>query len=112
MVDTDHGSLIAAQRSYFFASNTRLIGWRREQLNAIRTTIDESRAAMYEAVGHDLRPNQIDTELVDVDFTIRETDDPLKHLHEWLAIEHVPTPVVMQPAHVRSRGWRCSGPAS
>jgi aldehyde dehydrogenase (NAD+) len=34
---------------------------------------------------------------------IREVDHALKHLHDWMKIEREPTPVVMQPAHVRVR---------
>jgi aldehyde dehydrogenase (NAD+) len=58
---------------------------------------------MYDALWQDLRRNRTDADLMDVDYNIREAEYALKHLPDWLKIEHVPTPVVMQPAHVRVR---------
>jgi aldehyde dehydrogenase (NAD+) len=58
---------------------------------------------MYDALWQDLRRNRTDADLMDVDYNIREAEYALKHMPDWLKIEHVPTPVVMQPAHVRVR---------
>jgi aldehyde dehydrogenase (NAD+) len=58
---------------------------------------------MYDALWQDLRRNRTDADLMDVDYNIREAEYALKHLPDWPKIEHVPTPVVMQPAHVRMR---------
>jgi aldehyde dehydrogenase (NAD+) len=58
---------------------------------------------MYDALWQDLRRNRTDADLMDVDYNIREAEYALRHLPDWLKIEHVPTPVVMQPAHVRVR---------
>jgi hypothetical protein len=38
----------------------------------IKTMIDESRDAMYEALWHDLRRNRVDADLMNVDYNIRE----------------------------------------
>ena len=68
---TDYASLVSGQREYFKTGNTRPVAWRIEQLNAIKTMIDESRDDMYEALWHDLRRNKVDADLMDVDFNIR-----------------------------------------
>ena len=103
MAGPDYASLVAGQRAYFLSGKTRPVAWRVEQLKAIRTMIDESRDAMCEALWHDLRRNETDADLMDVDFNIREVDHALDHLDNWLKIEHVHTPVVMEPAHVSVR---------
>ena len=103
MSTRDYAGLVAGQRAYFKAGNTRPVAWRIEQLNAIKTMVDESRDAMYEALWHDLRRNNTDADLMDVDCSIREAQYALDHLHEWMKVEHEPTPLVMQPGHVRVR---------
>jgi aldehyde dehydrogenase (NAD+) len=40
---------------------------------------------------------------MDVDFNIRDAGYAPAHRHDWIKIEKVPTPVVMQQAHVRVR---------
>jgi len=41
---------------------TRPVEWRIEQSQAIKTMIDESRDAMYDALWHDLRRNKTDAD--------------------------------------------------
>ena len=65
--------------------------------------IDESRDAMYEALWHDLRRNRTDADLMDVDYNIREAEYVLKHLHDWVKPGREPTPLLMEPGHVRVR---------
>jgi acyl-CoA reductase-like NAD-dependent aldehyde dehydrogenase len=99
----DYSRLVAGQRAYFKAGHTRPVAWRVEQLNAIKTMIDESRDAMYEALWHDLRRNKTDADLMDVDYNIREAEYALKHLHDWMKPVKEPTPLLMEPGHVRVR---------
>jgi acyl-CoA reductase-like NAD-dependent aldehyde dehydrogenase len=99
----DYSKLVAGQRAYFKAGHTRPLEWRIGQLNAIRKMIDESRDAMYEALWHDLRRNKTDADLMDVDYNIREAEYALKHLHHWVKPVHEPTPLLMEPGHVRVR---------
>ena len=100
---TDYASLVSRQRAYFKAGNTRPAEWRIEQLNAITRMIDESREDMYEALWQDLRRNKTDADLMDVDYNIREAKYALDHLQDWMKPVRVPTPIVMEPAHVRVR---------
>lgn len=99
----DYSALVAGQRGYFKAGNTRPAAWRIEQLNAIKTMVDESREEMYEALWHDLRRNRVDADLMDVDYNIREAEYALKHLHDWMKPVREPTPLLMEPGHVRVR---------
>ena len=99
----EYSKLVAGQRAYFKAGHTRPVEWRVEQLKAIRRMIDESRDAMYEALWHDLRRTRTDADLMDVDYNIREADYALKHLHDWMKPVREPTPLLMEPGHVRVR---------
>jgi aldehyde dehydrogenase (NAD+) len=99
----DYTSLVSGQREYFKAGHTRPAAWRIEQLNAIKTMIDESRDDMYEALWHDLRRNKTDADLMDVDYNIREAEYALKHLDEWMKPDRIHTPLLMEPGHVRLR---------
>ena len=65
--------------------------------------INENRDAMYKALWHDLRRNNTDADLMDVDYNIREVDHALDHLDAWMKPEHIQTPLVMEPGHVRVR---------
>lgn len=40
---------------------------------------------------------------MDVDYNIREADYALKHLGDWIKTVHEPTPLPMDPGHVRVR---------
>ena len=103
MSTPDYATLVEGQRSYFTAGRTRPVSWRIEQLKALKRMVDESRDAMYEALWHDLRRNRVDADGMDVDYSIREADYALEHLHEWMEEEHIATPLLMQPGHVRVR---------
>ncbi len=102
-IAADYADLVARQRSYFKAGKTRPAAWRIEQLEAIKTMIDESRDDMYEALWHDLRRNKTDADLMDVDYNLREAEYALKHLHDWMKPVKEPTPLLMEPGHVRVR---------
>jgi aldehyde dehydrogenase (NAD+) len=99
----EYQALVDRQRAYFKAGNTRSIEWRRDQLEALKRMIDESRDAMYDALWKDLRRNRTDADLMDVDYNIREAEHALHHLHHWMKPEREHTPIVMEPAHVRVR---------
>ena len=102
MSEADYTSLVARQRTYFKAGNTRPVSSRVEQLKALRAMIDVSRDAIYQAVWDDLRRNRTEADLMDVDWSVREADYALDHLHDWLKEDHVHTPLLMEPGQL----WR------
>ena len=99
----DYAAVVARQREFFKAGKTRPVEWRVEQLKRVQTMVDESRDDMYAALEHDLRRNRTDSDLIDVDYSIREAQYALDHLHDWLKVEKEPTPLLMKPGHVRVR---------
>lgn len=98
MADIDYSDLVAGQRAYFKAGQTRPVAWRMEQLKAIKAMIEASRGAMREALWHDLRRNETDADLMDIDINIHEAEFALAHLHDWIKPRREATPIVMEPA--------------
>jgi aldehyde dehydrogenase (NAD+) len=99
----DYAALVNSQRAYFKAGNTRPLDWRIEQLKAIKAMIEASRDPMREALWHDLRRNETDADLMDIDINIHEAEFALAHLHDWMKPRRENTPIVMEPGHVRVR---------
>lgn len=65
--------------------------------------MEENRGAIREALWHDLRRNETDADLMDIDINVHEAEFALAHLHEWIKPRHEATPIVMEPGHVRVR---------
>ena len=103
MSTPDFSQLVADQRAYFNSGATRPVEWRVAQLNAMKTMIYENREAIYDALWHDIRRNDYDSDLMDVDFSINEAQYALKHLHKWVKPERMHTPLVFEPGHIRVR---------
>jgi aldehyde dehydrogenase (NAD+) len=103
MTAPDYSQLVADQRAYFLSGATRPVTWRREQLEALKTLLSDNRDRFYTALHDDLRRNQVDADLMDVGFCIKEAEYALKHMHEWMKVVREPTPLVLEPGHVRVR---------
>lgn len=54
-------------------------------------------------MGQDLRRNETDADLMDIDINVHEAEFALAHLHDWIKPRHEATPIVMEPGHVRVR---------
>src|SRR5262245_7833142 len=103
MKKPDYTSLVAGQRGHFLAGRTRAIEWRIGQLNALKAMLEENRRAFYEALRHDLRRNDYDSDLMDVQYCINEADYALKHIHDWVEPKGIHTPLAFQPGQVKLR---------
>jgi aldehyde dehydrogenase (NAD+) len=103
MSEPDYTSLVAGQRAYFLAGKTRPLEWRVEQLKALKAMFEENREELFEALRHDLRRNEWDSDLMDVAFCVREADYALEHLDDWVKPQRIHTPALFEPAHVRLR---------
>jgi aldehyde dehydrogenase (NAD+) len=96
----DYTSLVQGQRRYFKMGKTKPVSWRVEQLKAIKAVIEASRNAMRDALWHDLRRNETNADLMDIDINVHEAEFALAHLHDWVNPRHEATPIVMEPGHV------------
>lgn len=99
MSELDYTQLVADQRAYFRAGNTRPIAWRKSQLLALKAMFKENRQAMRDALYEDLRRNPVDADLMDIDFCVNDADHALEHLDQWVTPEQVELPPVLDPGH-------------
>ena len=99
----DYTDLVAGQRAHFLSGATRPVAWRRAQLKALKALLEDNRGRFYSALHEDLRRNQVDADLMDVGFSIKEAEYALEHLESWLKPEHAPTPLVLKPGRIRVR---------
>src|SRR5215468_4786551 len=99
----DYPGLVAGQRAYFRSGATRPAGWRRQQLEAMKALLADNRGRLFAALGQDLRRNDVDSDLMDVGFCIKEAEYALRHLRHWMQAGHKPAPLPLEPGHVRVR---------
>ena len=92
-----------AGRAYFISGATRGADWRRGQLEALKALLEENRESFLAVLRDDLHRNDVDSELMDVGFCVKEAEYALKHMHDWMKPEREPTPVILEPGHVRVR---------
>jgi len=99
----DYTDLVAGQREYFCSGATRPVEWRRGQLEAMKALLADNRDRFFAALGQDLHRNDVDSDVLDVGFCIKEAEYALRHLHHWMKAERQPTPLLLEPGHVSVR---------
>jgi acyl-CoA reductase-like NAD-dependent aldehyde dehydrogenase len=103
MTELNYRDVVSRQREYFVSGATRPVAWRRHQLEALKALLEDNRGRFLSALDHDLRRNEVDADLMDIGFCIKEADYALKHMRGWMRAEHEPTPLVLKPGNVRVR---------
>jgi acyl-CoA reductase-like NAD-dependent aldehyde dehydrogenase len=103
MASIDYTDLVEGQRAYFISGATRGVEWRRAQLEALKALLEENREGFLAVLRQDLHRNDVDSELMDVGFCVKEAEYALKHMHDWMKPQREPTPVILEPGHVRVR---------
>ncbi|WP_099333193.1 aldehyde dehydrogenase family protein [Actinomyces minihominis] len=96
-------ALVQMQRTHFKSGLTRSAAWRREKLETVIRMVEENREAMHRGLELDLRRNRTDSDLIDVEYTVREARYALRNLDQWMKPEHEPLSPVWQPGKVRIR---------
>ena len=103
MAAIDYTALVEGQRAYFVSGATRGTDWRKGQLEALKALLEDNRAGFLDVLRQDLHRNDVDSELMDVGFCIKEAEYALKHMHDWMKPQREPTPIILEPGHVRVR---------
>jgi aldehyde dehydrogenase (NAD+) len=103
MTNPDYSALVARQREFFLSGATRPVAWRKAQLEALKALFTENHDELCDALWKDLRRNVVDADLMDVAYSVKEAEYALKHVDAWMKPERVPTPLVLEPGHVRVR---------
>ncbi|WP_337249161.1 aldehyde dehydrogenase family protein [Leucobacter chromiireducens] len=93
--------IVAGLRHTFGRGVTRSEGWRRDQLERLRTLLLE-RGPEFEAALHaDLGKSGVEAQLTEIGFLIAELDHALARLGRWMRPRRVGVPLAVQPASAR-----------
>lgn len=84
-------------RRTFATGRTRLLAWRRAQLDAMGAFLRENEAAIIEALQADLGKPAFEGWLTEISATQMEIDHARKHLKRWLRPQRVATALPNQP---------------
>lgn len=88
-------------RRSFDAGRTRPLGWRREQLMAVRAMLRENSADLEAALHSDLGKPAMEGFMADIGAVAMEAASALKALKKWTTPEKVSTPLSLRPGRAR-----------
>lgn len=83
MSDQPPGKVVSSARGAFNEGITRTIKFRKNQLRKLLSFLDENRAAIIEALYHDLRKPQHEAICYEIDVLANETRCALYNLDKW-----------------------------
>jgi len=85
-------------RTYFEAGNTRSYQFRRQQLLALRKSLQQNEQAILEALYTDLKKSPEEAYATELGLVLAEITNTLKHLHSWMKPKRVSTDIANLPA--------------
>ncbi|MDO5736484.1 MAG: aldehyde dehydrogenase family protein [Propionibacteriaceae bacterium] len=90
-------------RTAFASGRTRPLAWRRRQLDALQRLLIERASEIRDALWSDLRKNEVEAQLTEIESVAGEARLALKHLERWTADRKVKTSVAVGPARAMIR---------
>ncbi len=90
--------ITAAMRAFHNTGVTRPQAYRRQALTALRDSLRKHEEELLAAMHVDMRKPRFEAYMSDVGLVHAEIAHALRDLDEWMRVEHVPTPVSIQPA--------------
>lgn len=91
----------SGQRRFFSSGKTRSYEFRVAQLQKLKLAIQEMEPELLEALKKDLGKAPFEAFTTEVGFVLGEIKHALKHLHRWMRVKSVSTPLVIQPGKSR-----------
>lgn len=74
---------VEAARTIFQSGRTKDVNFRVQQLRALRRLFAENMEEMYEAVKVDLGKSRLETEVLELGYTLSEIDDIIRNTEKW-----------------------------
>ncbi|MGB8931418.1 MAG: aldehyde dehydrogenase family protein [Anaeromyxobacteraceae bacterium] len=96
-------ALVARQRAFFRSGRTRALGFRREQLRALRAIVVDAEPALFEALRGDLGKPPFESYGGETAIVRREIGHALRHLAAWARPARVPTILAHWPGRSEVR---------
>jgi len=97
----DAPALVARLSATFATGRTRPIGWRRAQLEELRSMLVDHEDDFLDALASDLAKPRTEAYTTEIGFVKNDVEYALHHLDGWTKREKVRVPLATQP----SRGW-------
>ena len=89
--------LLANQRQYFKAQNTKTLAARKSTLKRFKQLLQENEAKIYEAVNADFQKSEYEAFLTEWAILIKDIDEALGALPKWMKAQKVRTNLVNLP---------------
>jgi aldehyde dehydrogenase (NAD+) len=94
----DADRLVAALRHHFHGGATRLLAWRRQQLEALRRMLTEREPELLEALRADLGKPPLEGWMTELEHVANEISHILRHLEAWTRPARVGVRTMLRPA--------------
>ena len=94
-------SIVAAQREYFATNETLEYGFRKEQLNKLKTALKKWEKPLCEALWSDLHKSPQEAILTELSIVAGEVKNHISHLRRWMRTRRACTPLKMMPSRSR-----------
>lgn len=96
-----HTALVADLRAHYAGGATRPLAWRRTQLQALKSMLEEREDEFLAALTADLGKSPTEGWMTEVRHVVNEIDHILTHLDRWSAARRVPVRALLRPARAR-----------
>ena len=103
MAVVDYTGLVSGQRDYFHSGATRPVRMEAPAAGSPESLAGGKPRSLLRRAPSGHPAQRTDADLMDVEYSINEAEYALKHLHHWMKPEREPTPLLMEPGHVRVR---------
>ena len=91
-------ALAKSQREFYATGATRDIKFRKEQLKALRTTLQKWEKPLCDALWNDLHKSYEEAFMTEIGLVYGEISDALKHVDKWARRKKRPTPLTGMPS--------------
>lgn len=97
-MEPSFSNLTLAQRQFFAAGETRDIGFRKQQLQKLRRSIENNEKVILEALRNDLGRSDFESFSAEIAIVFHEIDKARRKLKSWARRRRQATPLVLFPA--------------
>ena len=94
----DYAEIFQSQKDFFRTHATKDVGFRKAQLQKIKSLISDNENKMYEAIQQDFGKSKFETFLTELSLVYNEIDFFTKNLDKLCKPKKIKTPITLQPA--------------
>lgn len=99
--ETSVAAAVARLRQTFATGRTRSVEWRKQQLRALQSLMEENEAAITEVLAEDLDRNRFEAYIADIATTVGEAKYAVKRVRRWMRRKYL----LLEAPQLPGRGW-------